>query len=140
MSTIRTVSSIGANPAPQAASPAQSAQTSKDQFLTLLAKQLQNQNPLEPINSSDFTAQLAQFSTLEGIQNLNTNFSEILKLQELTQGANLIGKKIQYAQTGVTGLQSGVVSGVSLASNGSFQALVGGNQVGLDQIQGVIPS
>jgi flagellar basal-body rod modification protein FlgD len=140
MSTIRTVSSMGANPTPQAASATQSAQTSKDQFLTLLAKQLQNQNPLEPINSSDFTAQLAQFSTLEGIQNLNTNFSEILKLQELTQGANLIGKKIQYAQTGVTGLQSGVVSGVSLASNGSFQALVGGNQVGLDQIQGVIPS
>jgi flagellar basal-body rod modification protein FlgD len=140
MSTIRTVSSIGTNPVTQAASASQSAQTSKDQFLTLLAKQLQNQNPLEPINSSDFTAQLAQFSTLEGVQNLNTNFSEMLKLQELTQGANLVGKKIQYAQTGVTGLQSGVVTGVSLGTNGAFQALVGGNQVGLDQIQGIVPT
>lgn len=140
MSTIRTVSSIGANPVTQTTPSTQSAQTSKDQFLTLLATQLQNQNPLEPINSSDFTAQLAQFSTLEGVQNLNTNFSEMLKLQELTQGANLVGKKIQFAQTGVTGLQSGVVSGVSLASDGSFQALVGGKQIGLDQIQGVLPA
>jgi flagellar basal-body rod modification protein FlgD len=140
MSSIRTVSSIGANPLTQATSKSQSAQNQKDQFLTLLATQLQNQNPLEPINSSDFTAQLAQFSTLEGIQNLNTNFTDMLKLQELTQGANLVGKKIQYAQTGVTGLQSGVVSGVSLASDGSFQALVGNKQVGLGQIQGVVPS
>jgi flagellar basal-body rod modification protein FlgD len=140
MSSIRTVSSIGANPAAQTTSPTQSAQTSKDQFLTLLATQLQNQNPLEPINSSDFTAQLAQFSTLEGIQNLNTDFNQMLKLQELTQGANLVGKKIQYSQTGVTGLQSGVVTGISLGSSGAFQALVGGNQIGLDQIQGVLPS
>ena len=45
----------------------------KDAFLTLLVTQLQHQDPLSPQDNSEFIAQLAQFSSLEALQNLSTN-------------------------------------------------------------------
>lgn len=45
----------------------------KDAFLNLLVTQLRNQDPLNPMEDKEFIAQMAQFSTLEQIQNLNTN-------------------------------------------------------------------
>ena len=46
----------------------------RDAFLQLLVLELQNQDPLEPVDNSDMIAQLAQFSSLEGIEKLNSNF------------------------------------------------------------------
>ena len=45
----------------------------KDDFLTLLLTQLQNQDPLNPTDSVEYTAQLAQFSSLEQLSNVNQN-------------------------------------------------------------------
>src|SRR5258708_39252608 len=44
----------------------------KTDFLKLLTTQLQHQNPLNPMSDTDFTTQLAQFSTLEGLDKMNT--------------------------------------------------------------------
>ena len=49
----------------------------QDQFLTLLVTQLQNQDPIEPVKQENFIAQLAQFSTVEGIEKLNVPRSEV---------------------------------------------------------------
>lgn len=46
----------------------------KDAFLQLLVSQLRNQDPLNPVNDKEFLAQMAQFSSLEQMQNLNENF------------------------------------------------------------------
>ena len=46
----------------------------RDAFLQLLVLELQNQDPLEPVDNSDMIAQLAQFSALEGTEKLNTSF------------------------------------------------------------------
>src|SRR5438094_697892 len=59
-------------------------------FLKLLTTQLQYQNPLEPMSSGEFASQLAQFSTLDGMQQLNSTLGNMLLLQSITQGANLI--------------------------------------------------
>ena len=48
---------------------------SKDQFLTLFAKQLQYQDPTAPTDTDAFLAQLAQFTTVEGIQNMNSGIT-----------------------------------------------------------------
>ncbi len=47
---------------------------SRDMFLELLMEQIRNQDPLEPVSNEDMLAQLAQFSSLEQMENLNTSF------------------------------------------------------------------
>lgn len=49
----------------------------KDAFLQLLVTQMQHQNPLDPQDNSEFVAQLAQFSSLEGITSLNDSVNAI---------------------------------------------------------------
>src|SRR5713101_1703177 len=87
----------------------------RDQFLQLLATQLQHQDPLNPISDQDFAAQLAQFSSLEQMQTLNSNFTQLLQLQQLSQGANLIGKQVVYQDPGQAA-GHGVVDSVSVQS------------------------
>jgi flagellar basal-body rod modification protein FlgD len=69
----------------------------KEAFLTLLIAQLQHQDPLNPADSTEFTAQLAQFSSLEQLSNINENL-ESLKLYQASinnsQAVAFIGKEI----------------------------------------------
>ena len=59
----------------------------KDAFLHLLVNQLRNQDPLNPVNDKEFLAQMAQFSSLEQMQNLNKSFEEgFANLAEVTDG------------------------------------------------------
>jgi len=68
----------------------------KDEFMKLLLAQLKNQNPLEPMDGTDFAAQLAQFSSLEQLKNLNTTL-ETQSVNQMTlgyaQSVNMIGKE-----------------------------------------------
>src|SRR2546422_5218025 len=98
-------------------------QLGRDQFMHLLVTQMRNQNPLDPINDAQFIAQLAQFSTLEGIEKLNTNFSDMLALQQLTQEANLVGKTVVYEQPDAAAPAQGVVGGVTL-QNGKLHLVL----------------
>lgn len=117
-------------------STANSKQLGQGDFLKLLLAQIQNQNPLDPINGSDFTAQLAQFSQLETLQQLNTAFTEQMKLQELTQGANLIGRKVTYTKSGSTTPLQGTVGAVNVV-DGGVQLQIGADSVPLGQIQSI---
>ena len=105
----------------------------RDEFLQLLTTQLRHQDPLDPIDQQDFVAQLAQFSTLEGIEQLNASFSDMLKLQELTQGASLIGRRAVYQPIGQPLPVEGLVEGVRL-QGGSLAAVINGESVSIDQI------
>lgn len=69
----------------------------KDDFLTLLVAQLQAQDPLNPMDGTDFTAQLAQFSALEQLQNVNSNLGTLSTSQSIQTNAgavDFIGKQI----------------------------------------------
>jgi flagellar basal-body rod modification protein FlgD len=69
----------------------------KEDFLNLLIAQLQNQDPLNPTDSTEFTAQLAQFSSLEQLGNVNQNLMELKNFQASinnSQAVSLIGKAI----------------------------------------------
>ena len=69
----------------------------KDDFLHLLITQLQNQDPLNPADSTEFTAQLAQFSSLEQLSNVNDNLMQLQNLETSTnnsQAVLLLGKEI----------------------------------------------
>jgi len=70
----------------------------KDDFLHLLVTQLQNQDPLNPADSTEFTAQLATFSSLEELQNINSTMSGVSTSQTIltnSQAVDYIGKQIQ---------------------------------------------
>jgi flagellar basal-body rod modification protein FlgD len=105
------------------------------QFLQLLTAQLQNQDPSSPMQESDFTSQLAQFSTLSGIQQLNTTSAQMLQLQQLAQGAALVGKTVSYGPTAANA-SSGTVSSAS-AQDGQLTFQIGGQSVPSSQIYGV---
>ncbi|MBT2341857.1 MULTISPECIES: flagellar hook assembly protein FlgD [Pseudomonas] len=69
----------------------------KDAFLQLLVTQLKNQNPLEPQDNGEFVAQLAQFSSLEGITTLNTTVSGIAgnyNSSQALQASSLVGRSV----------------------------------------------
>jgi len=69
----------------------------RDEFLTLMVQQLKNQDPMNPADSQNFLAQLAQFSTLEGIQNLNTSVDAMatqLKATTTMQATALVGHAV----------------------------------------------
>lgn len=74
----------------------------KDDFLQLLVTQLSNQNPLEPMKPDDFSVQLAQFSSLEQLTNMNQLMESSLETNLLlttsinnTLAANVIGKQVK---------------------------------------------
>ena len=107
-----------------------------NQFLQLLVAQLQNQDPLDTVSSTDFINQLASLNTVEGISTLNATFSQVLQLQQLTQGSSLIGKTVTYTPASGGAATTGTVSSVSVQS-GNFVLQVGSTQVGLSQVTNV---
>ncbi|MFC3853393.1 flagellar hook assembly protein FlgD [Salinispirillum marinum] len=69
----------------------------KDQFLELMIAQLTNQNPLEPKENGEFIAQLAQFSTVEGITNMSGGFDQLataMKSSQALQASSLVGGSV----------------------------------------------
>ena len=112
----------------------------QNQFLQLLVAQLQNQDPLDPVSDQEFISQLATFSTLQSQQELNASFAEQLKLQQLTEGANLIGRTIEFRTTDAVGNSvgaTGTVDAVQVA-DGAFVLGIGQNQIGLDDVISVL--
>jgi len=77
----------------------------KDDFLKLFVTQLRAQDPMKPMDSSQFTSQLAQFSSLEQLANLNTGIQNMLAYQnsmQNTMAAGLIGQKVKVDGNAVT--------------------------------------
>lgn len=77
----------------------------KDEFFELLITQLSNQDPLNPMEDRDFITQLAQFSTLEGMQELNTGFNEL-------RGISMLGRTVAATRDASGEYQSDVVIGM----------------------------
>lgn len=77
----------------------------KDSFLKLLVTQLQNQNPLDPQDNSQFVAQLAQFSSVESLQNLNTSVDAIggmYQSSQALQASSLVGRSVIFEGSATT--------------------------------------
>lgn len=87
----------------------------KDDFMKLLLAQLKNQDPLKPMEGTEFTAQLAQFSSLEQLSNLNAEL-KTQSVNQITMGyaqsVNMIGKEV-VANTGNTVTVSGSTAGLN---------------------------
>ena len=82
--------------------PADQGTLGKEDFLRLLVTQLRNQDPINPVKGEDFAAQLAQFSSVEQLQNINANLENNLEMDLLlnqalnnTLATTLIGNNVK---------------------------------------------
>src|ERR1700728_4685859 len=91
-----------------------------DTFLQLLTTQLQNQDPLDPMDTSQFTEQLVEFASVEQQINENTNLQTLISLQqtsEATQAMQLIGSTVTVnSTTGTLANASGQSASWALSS------------------------
>lgn len=99
---------------------------SETQFLQILLTQLQFQDPLKPVDNTEFVAQLAQFSALQINQSVSNEINTSLTVQAGQQAIGLLGKKVTVnsTSTGSGGSATGTVSAVSITSSGDAQLSV----------------
>jgi len=87
-------------------------------FLRLMTEQLQHQDPLNPMENSEFLGQLAQFSTVQGIQGLQTSmdgFKGSLATDQMLRGASLVGRSVLVPSAKMALGAEGSVNGVVAA-------------------------
>ena len=92
--TISTAAAVGS---PQAS---QSSNIGIEDFLKILTSQLNNQDPLKPVDNQEFVAQIAQFATLEQSRQLNAKIDSLLSVQSSTQSIGLLGRTVDFTQSG----------------------------------------
>lgn len=108
----------------------------KDAFLQLLVTQLKNQNPLSPQDNGEFVAQLAQFSSLEGINTLNDSVNAIssnFSSSQALQASSLVGRSI-ITQTD----KAWVDTSKSMAGSVAVTAATGNLSVKITDKDGVV--
>ncbi len=109
-------------------------------YMKLLVTQLQNQNPLEPLDNKDMSAQLAQFSQLQQTENLNTSFSKVLESVQRSYASSLIGKEVSFkvqAADGTIQTQTGEVDEVVIGADGTLLLMVDDRQIKLADVTSI---
>jgi flagellar basal-body rod modification protein FlgD len=102
---------------PQSTSTTSAATDQTNQFLTLLVTQMQNQDPLNPMDNAAVTSQMAQLATVTGVDQLNTTLQSLMgsyQSAQSLQSASLIGHGVLAAGSGLTLTSSQGIMGVNL--------------------------
>ncbi len=112
-----------------AATSAAKASVDYQSFLRLLVAEMKNQDPTQPMDSTQYIAQLASFSQVEQSIQVNSKLDSLLQLTQLTQAGSIIGKTVTSADEKI----SGVVNSVKLTSEGLVAVLDTGDSLLIDQ-------
>jgi flagellar basal-body rod modification protein FlgD len=111
----------------------------KDDFMKLLLTQLTNQDPLKPLEDKEFIAQLAQFNSLEQMQQMNKNLVDMLAGMSLATASEMIGKTVVALAGGAH--VYGTVTGVMMSDGKAKLNVLSGEdtiQVTMAQITQVV--
>jgi len=111
-----------------------------DDFLLLLVAQMQNQDPLSPMDQQSFMGELAQFNSLQQQVDLNDAFLHFMQFQELTQATSMIGKEVVALVSNVAGdvvSAEGTVTEVYFTSTGAYLLLEDGSEVSIQDVVNV---
>ncbi|ULL00140.1 flagellar hook assembly protein FlgD [Bradyrhizobium sp. I71] len=109
-------------------SPTSSNSVDYNTFLQLLIAEMKNQDPTNPMDTSEYMSQFAQLSTVEQAMQTNSKLDALLSSQSLSQANGLIGKTVSFTDS--TGASfSGKVVSVSINSDGSIATLADGTKV-----------
>lgn len=111
-------------------------QLGKDEFLKILVAQLGNQDPMKPMQDTEFIGQMAQFSSLEQMTNMNSSLNQFVsnQMQEsITDHAHLIGKQVEWRENGA--LTAGKVTAVVYKEGSILAELEDGKQVTISLLE-----
>ena len=111
--------------------------TLKTDFMTLLVNQLRYQDPLEPMNNNEMTAQLAQLSQLEQMESANSFSQQLLQATQRAEATDLIGKRVIFTPTDAEEPMTALVDGIDLSGPSVMVITAGGQRVAMDAIQGI---
>lgn len=101
----------------------------KDAFLELLVTELKYQDPLSPMENKEFISQMANFSSLEQMQNLNNSFAKIMPILNMQQASGIIGKELYYRLSDDSdAIYSGAVTAVRMKESIPYY-LVDGQEI-----------
>jgi len=108
------------NGTPAAAASANSPDSAQTRFLTLLTAQIRNQDPLNPLDNAQMTSQLAQISTVDGIERLNATLAKLTDSQAQTQtyqASALVGHSVLVPGSGMDLIGGKAFGGVELTES-----------------------
>lgn len=116
------------------------AELDKDSFLKLLVTELRHQDPTQPMNDREFISQMAQFSSLEQMSNMNKSIEKLLMRSQSGEAFSLIGKEVEAVDFASQQIVRGLVSGVVYRQDG-VKVIIGSAEVSLNDIHAVyLPS
>ena len=107
----------------------------KDMFLKLLVAQLQYQNPMQPVDRSQFMAQTAQFSMVEKLEAMAAQTDALVAGEASQRAAGLLGRQVSYLDSDGAA-QTGVVTGTRFGSDGPV-LLLGTTELPLNAVREV---
>jgi flagellar basal-body rod modification protein FlgD len=146
-----TAAQIAAQYAAQSASSSSTtndAASQQSQFLLMLTTQLQNQDPMNPMDNAAITTQMAQLSTVTGIEQLNTTLQSLTNSMQTTSAASLIGQGVLVPGSSLSLSSSQAAGGVTLTGPADSVSVTikdsKGNtvqtlQLGAQKAAGVVP-
>jgi flagellar basal-body rod modification protein FlgD len=108
----------------------------RDQYLTLLITQMQNQNPMDPMSNDQMASQLAALSQLEQVEDMNDKFDKVLSATQMEQASQLIGDSVVYRPDGAEADMTGTVKGAQV-KDGEVYLNVSGHEVKIEDILGL---
>jgi flagellar basal-body rod modification protein FlgD len=125
-----TISTTSGTTSPTSSSSTSSSSTATptlgyNDFLQLLLAQMQNQDPLNPTDSTQYVSQLASFSNVEQGINMNSKLDQLLVDSNISQASTMVGLTITSADGATTGL----VKSVRIDSSGATAVLANGSEV-----------
>jgi flagellar basal-body rod modification protein FlgD len=96
-------------------------------FLKLLVTEMKNQDPTKPMESTEYVAQLANFSNVEQSVRTNAKLDQILQVSAISQAGSLVGKTLTSADGSVTGK----IAQIRIADDGLIAVLDTGTEMGI---------
>ena len=106
----------------------------KNDFLNLMMTQMQNQDPMNPMNNEAMLSQLAQFSSLEQMSNLNSSFESMASSGGFLDATRLLGKEVELLDKSTGSTIKSKVDSVSMSDTGPIVLLENGVTTTVDSI------
>jgi flagellar basal-body rod modification protein FlgD len=111
----------------------------KNTFLKLLVAQIQNQDPSNPMDSTQYMSQMAQFSQVEALNNLQDSFDAQTSYYQSQVASSMLGRNVQVTADGGETYTTGVVDSVRFTSDGPILS-IGDKDYYLSEVSAVATS